>query len=44
MFENFFRTNDRIISVNGHQLEGADYTTAIHLMKDANQLNMVRIF
>ncbi|KAH7728368.1 PDZ domain protein [Aphelenchoides avenae] len=32
---------DRIISANGVPLENADYATAVNIMKDAQQLNMM---
>lgn len=38
-----FRVNDRIISANGVSLEHADFATAVSLMKEAQQLNMVRL-
>uniref|UniRef100_A0A915KE88 Tight junction protein ZO-2 n=1 Tax=Romanomermis culicivorax TaxID=13658 RepID=A0A915KE88_ROMCU len=33
--------NDRIITANGINLENADYTTAIQIMKDSDQLNLI---
>ncbi len=33
--------NDRVLSVNGASLENADYDSAVRMMKECQQLNMV---
>jgi C-terminal processing protease CtpA/Prc len=35
------QVGDRVIAANGVSLENADYSTAVALMKEAEQLNMV---
>ncbi|KAI6241188.1 hypothetical protein M3Y99_00342000 [Aphelenchoides fujianensis] len=35
------QVNDRIVSANGVSLENADYATAVQLMREAQQLNMI---
>lgn len=36
------QVGDRVVAANGVSLENADYSTAVALMKEAEQLNMVR--
>ncbi|KAK0425013.1 hypothetical protein QR680_008982 [Steinernema hermaphroditum] len=35
------QVNDRIVSANGVNLENADYSTAVNIMKESQQLNMI---
>ncbi len=37
----FFRINDRVISANGVSLEGVDYATAVQVLRDSGQVEIL---